>query len=368
MSVNQNSKIANTKLYKPAKTIESVIREYGFEPDQVIKLAGNESRFGVSPKVIEALAAERERYSFYPDMEATKLRELLSEYHGIDKDYFIFGNGSFELISLIGSAYIEEGDEAIYADPSFGWYINSTLSNGGTIVKVPVKDDQSVDVDGIISKIGEHTKVIWICNPNNPTGTLIPEADLRRIVDETPDNVLIALDEAYLDFAEEEYFNTVELVKEHDNVVLLKSFSKTYGLASFRIGYAIANPDIIEGLSKVKLPINTSHAAQVAAIASLKDVRYKDCVVSEVKAQKKYYYEEFDKLGFSYVRSHTNFILVKTGLDGAELEETFLRKGIMLRKGEEFGPQYKEWLRISVGKPEDNKKVIEVFKEVKGVK
>ena len=341
MPVKQNSKIANTKLYRPAKTIESVIREYGFEPEQVIKLAGNESRFGVSPKVIDALVDEKEQYSFYPDVEATKLRELLAEYHGISSKYLIFGNGSFELISLIGKAYIEAGDEAIYTDPSFGWYINATVANEGKLVRVPVNKEHGVDVDGIISAINEKTKVIWLCNPNNPTGTIIPEADLTRLIYTVPDDVLIVLDEAYLDFAEVDYLNTVDLVKEHDNVILLKSFSKTYGLASFRIGYGIANPEIIEGLGKVKLPINTSHSAQVAAIASLKDTEYKDYVVNEVNAQKQFYYQEFANLGFEYVRSHTNFILVNTGIDGAVLEDAFLKRGIMLRKGEEFGPQYK---------------------------
>ena len=366
MAVRQNSKIAGIKLYKPAKTIESVIREYGFEPEEVIKLAGNESRFGVSPKVLEALQQEKDRYSFYPDMEAAKLRELLADYHHISADHFVFGNGSFELISLIGNAYIEEGDEAIYTDPSFGWYVNATLSNQGTVVKVPVTEKQEVDIDGIIHAVSDRTKVIWLCNPNNPTGTLIPAVDLKRIVAAVREDILLVLDEAYLDFTEEPYIDTVDLVKEHDNVVLLKSFSKTYGLASFRIGYAIAARDIVEGLSKVKLPINTSHAAQVAAIASLLDTDYKNDVIDSVKAQRRFYYKEFDNLGFDYVRSNTNFILVHTGLDGAEVENEFLKRGIMLRKGEEFGPQYKEWMRISIGKPEDNQKVIAIFKELKG--
>lgn len=366
MSVRQNSKIAEIKLYKPAKTIESVIREYGFEPEQIIKLAGNESRFGISHKVMEALENEKNQFSFYPDVEATKLREILSGYHHIDKEHFIFGNGSFELISLIGSAYIEAGDEAVYTDPSFGWYINATLANDGKVIKVPVTEDQEVDVDGILDVIHEKTKVIWLCNPNNPTGTLIPWDDLNRLVNKTPDSVLIVLDEAYIDFNEEEYPDTVNLVKEHENVILLRTFSKAYGLASFRIGYAIAALDVIEGLNKVKLPINTSHAAQVAAIASFQDAEYKDYVVREINAQKKIYYEAFERMGFRYIRSHTNFILVNTGMDGAELEQEFLKRGIMLRSGEAFGPGYKEWLRISIGKPEDNRKVIRILEELKG--
>lgn len=366
MSVKQNHRIAGVKLYKPAKTIESVIREYGFEPDRIIKLAGNESRYGVSPRVMEALEAEKDQFSFYPDVEATRLRELLSDYHHIGEDHFIFGNGSFELISLIGNAYIEAGDEAIYTDPSFGWYINATLANDGKIRKVPVTEEQEVDVDGILRAITEKTRVIWLCNPNNPTGTLIPEAGLRRIVEETPDSVLIVLDEAYIDFHEGDYPDTVDLVREHDNVVLLRSFSKTYGLASFRIGYAIAALDIIEGLNKVKLPINTSHAAQVAAIASLQDQQYKDEVIGAINGQKKIYYEAFERLGFRYIPSHTNFILVNTGMDGTKLEGEFLKRGIMLRSGEAFGPGYREWLRISIGRPEDNQKVIEILEELKG--
>jgi histidinol-phosphate aminotransferase len=297
-------------------------------------------------------------------MNATRLAELLEQKHGISKDHFIFGNGSFELISLIGNAYLDEGDEAIYTDPSFGWYINATTANQATLVRVPVNEHHALDTAGILRAVTDRTKVIWICNPNNPTGTLIPKEELLALLEAVADTVLIVLDEAYIDFVEEPYFDTVSLVREHDNVILLRSFSKTYGLASFRIGYGIACPDIIEGMTKVKLPINTSHAAQVAAIASLEDEPYKEQVLRTVREERLYYYQEFEALGFDYVRSNGNFILVHTGYDGAWLEQEFLKRGIMLRKGGEFGEKYRDYLRISVGTPQENRKVIAVMKEI----
>lgn len=364
MSVAEKKAIRDIKIFNPAKSIESVIREYGFKESEVIKLAGNESRYGVSPKVLEALQSNADQYSLYPDAKATRLAEILEKKHNIAKEHFVFGHGSFELISMIANAYIEEGDETIAADPTFGWYASVTASNKGKLIRVPVDENQALDLAEMKNRITEKTKIIWICNPNNPTGTVIAENELKTFINSVSDNILIVLDEAYIDFVDGEYFDTVPLVKEHDNVIILRSFSKTYGLASFRLGYSISTLAIAEALTKVKMPGNTSHASQVAAIAAIEDEEFKNKVITTIKQERQYYYEQLDRLGLTYTKSNGNYILVHTGISGAELERKFVEQKIIIRNGAEFGERYRDYIRISIGLPEDNRKVVKILTEI----
>ncbi|MBQ9588733.1 MAG: histidinol-phosphate transaminase [Butyrivibrio sp.] len=354
--------VKNLPEYKPARSIAEVSRKYGFPEKDLIKLAGNENRWGCSPNVLKAINDNNAFFSYYPDVNATRLREKLVEKHNVSGENLIFGNGSFELLTLIGEVYIGKGDEVIYTDPSFGWYLNVTLKNEGTVIKVPVTDRKGVDTKGILAQISDRTKVIWLCNPNNPTGTVIPPDELISFVDKVPKNVLIVLDEAYIDFIDGEYIDTVDLVKNHDNVISLRTFSKTYGLASFRIGYGIASKDIIKNLLKVKLPININYAAQIAALAAMEDKEFFDNVIKSNRKELKYYYKEFDSLGLKFVPSNGNFVLVYTGIDGEYVENEFAKSGIIIRKGEEFGLD--GWLRISVGRSEENIKVIDILKKI----
>lgn len=362
MPVKEKKSVEHLPEYKPAKSLKSFSLEYGIKEENIIKLAGNENRYGCSKKVLEAIRGRESGFSFYPDMEVTLLRNRLSGKYHINPENFIFGNGSFELITLIGEAFISSGDEVIYNDPSFGWYLNVTLKNEGTVIKVPVTEDKAVDTEGILKKINNKTKVIWLCNPNNPTGTVIPAEVLKDFVERVPDSVLLVLDEAYIDFIDGDYIDTTDFVRTHDNVILLRTFSKSYGLASFRIGYGIADVSIIKNLLKVKLPLNLSLAAQTAALAALDDEEFTDFIIKTNREQLQYYYEEFEKLNLRYIPSNGNFILVNIGISGAAAEKEFAGKGIIIRNGEEFGLD--KWLRISVGKPEENKKVIEVLKEI----
>lgn len=362
MAVVPKSSVAAADRYKPAKSLAVTAAEYGFKEQDIIKLAANESRFGPSPKVIEALVKHSREFSEYPDTNVTDLRALLVEKHNVRSENIVFGNGSFELIALAADAYIEPGDEAIYADPSFGWYINSTKKNGGIPVAVPVDRNKAVDAEAVLAAITSRTKIIWLCNPNNPTGTVLSPEELESFVKRVPDRILIVLDEAYIDFIEGGYIDTVNLIRKYDNILLLRTFSKAPGLASFRIGYGIGSTDIIESISKIKLPINVSMQAQIAAAASLRDQPYIDEVIRKTASAREYYYREFDRLGFSYVRSNTNFILVHTGIDSTWLEQEFLRHAVMIRNGNEYGLPY--WMRISIGTEDENKKVIAIFDEI----
>jgi histidinol-phosphate aminotransferase len=362
MAVKEKDSVAHLPKYKAAKSLESVSRKFGFQTKEIIKLAGNENRLGCSTKVLDAIIEHQDEFSFYPDTNVSLLREQLAKKHNISPDNFVFGNGSFELISLIGEVYISKGDEVIYNDPSFGWYLNVSLKNEGNIIKIPVTENKEVDTDAILKHINERTKVIWLCNPNNPTGTLIAPEILKEFIEHVPKEVLIVLDEAYIDFIDGDYIDTVEFVKKYDNIILLRTFSKAYGLASFRIGYGIASLPVIENILKVKLPINLGAAAQIAAQAALEDKEFTDFVIRTNREQLQYYYTEFEKLHLKYIPSHGNFILVNIGISSSFAEQEFLKKGIIIRNGEEFG--LPEWLRISVGRPEENKKVIEVLQNL----
>ena len=362
MSVREKEAVEKLPLYKAARSLESVSREYGLNEKDIIKLAGNENRFGCSPEVIEAIKEQAVNFSYYPDMNVTELRKALSEKHNIPPENLVFGNGSFELITLIGSAYIDKGDEVIYNDPSFGWYINVTKQNQGTLIKIPVNEKKAVDTEAILNAVTDKTKVIWLCNPNNPTGTLIPSDVLSDFIERVQESVLIVLDEAYYDFIDGEYIDTVEFVKKHDNVILLRTFSKAHGLASFRIGYGIADGKIIDAVNKVRLPLNVSRASQTAALAALNDKDFTDFIVKTNREQLEFYYSEFERIGLEYIPSHGNFVLVNIGIDSKYAELEFLKKGIVIRNGEEFGlPQ---WLRISVGRPEENQKVISTLESI----
>lgn len=344
--------------YKPAKTLESVKRELGFE--NIIKLAGNENRLGCSEKVIKIIEEQKEAFSFYPDMNCTILRNKLTKIHDVADENLVFGNGSFELISLIALAYLEEGDESLVPDPSFAWYQNVTLQMNAEPVRIPLKDF-SVDTDALLDRITDKTKIIWLCNPNNPTGTILLEPELKEFVRKVPDHILIVLDEAYIDFVESEYFDTVALTKEYKNIILLRTFSKLYGLASFRLGYGIADQDITEKLNRIRLPINVNFAAQKAAEASLEDEAFQNRVLENNRKGLDLYYAELDQLGMEYIRSNGNFILIHIGIDGAVAEQKFLEQGILIRNASEFGLD--GWIRISIGTFAENKKVIQVLKK-----
>lgn len=362
MPVRQKSYVEKLKLYRPAKTLEAVSRQWNVRKEDIIKLAGNENRLGCSELVKKAVQQAAGTYSFYPDMRATKLRTVLAKKHGTAPENLIFGNGSFELISLVGAAYIEEGDETISADPSFGWYINVTEINGGIPVLVPVNEKKETDLQAIRRAVTERTKIIWLCNPNNPTGTLLPAEELQDFVKELPERILLVLDEAYIDFVSEEYPDTVSFVKQRKNVLILRTFSKLYGLASFRIGYGIADEEVIEALEKVKLPINVNMLAQEAALAALEDEEFTAKVLENNRSGLDYYYREFEKLGMECIPSHTNFILVHTFLDSRFLEEEFLKRAIIVRAGADF--QLTDWLRITIGTQEDNHRVIAALQDI----
>lgn len=348
------------KNYVAARTMESVKRELGI--DKVIKLAGNENTNGYSPKVKLAIEKSLQELSYYPDMNCTVLRERLSQLHQVDQEQFIFGNGSFELISILAQTFFEQADEAIIMEPSFGWYKNVTWLMGARLVSLPLKD-YKVDLELVKQNITDRTKIIWLCNPNNPTGTIITEQELRDFLKELRPDILLVLDEAYADFVtDEEYPDSVTILREYDNVVVLRTFSKAYGLAAFRIGYGIVSKEIVSYMNKVRIPINTNALAQVAAAAALKDLEFKQEVLDNNKKGLELYYKTLEELQLKYIKSNCNFILFNTGVDSELVAAEFLKRGVMIRAGKEFG--LPTWVRITIGTSDENELVLHLLKEI----
>lgn len=356
MGIKPREAVETLPKYVPAKSIDSVKREYGFK--RVIKLAGNENTSGFSPSVWKALKSVT---SYYPDMSYSALKEKLSKRFGIDDSKIVIGNGSFELISLIGLTYLESDDESIIVKPSFGWYTNATLTMGAIPVYVDLVDFKT-DLDAVLNAVTDKTKVIWICNPNNPVGTIINEKEMTDFLDRLRDDILVVLDEAYIDFVVEEGFpDTIKLLGQYKNIILLRTFSKLEGLAHFRIGYGFAEPDIIEHINRVKLPINVNGAAYAAAVAAIDDEEFKEAYKVSVRNGLQQYYGFLDKKGLHYIKSNTNFILFDTKIDSSIIVDKALKKGILVRDASEFG--YPTYIRVSIGSYEENQQFIDVLEE-----
>ncbi len=356
-----SANICRLKPYSPGKPIEEVEREYGIT--DIIKLASNESPIGPSPKAIEAMKSACEKVNLYPDGTCFSLRNVVAEHLGIEPDWLSFGAGSDELIREIGTVFLEQGDCVIQGDPTFSQYEGAATANGCECRMVPLASGFEYDVDALIGCMNEQTKLVFLANPNNPTGTMLSEEQVKRVMDAMPERALLILDEAYYEYIERpDYPQALKWVLEGRNVILLRTFSKIYGLAGLRLGYAIARPEIIGIIERIRLPFNVSSVAQTAAIAGLSDQEH---IVRSRKINsegKEFYYREFDRMGLPYARSEANFVWVDVKTDCRKVFNEMLKRGVIVRTGDIFGcPTH---LRISVGKPEENRRCIEALQEV----
>ena len=361
MSVKPRAVLEKLPPYRAARSVSALKREYGLS--EITKLAANENTLGFSPKVFEAL---KNLSSQYPDGSAYDLRKRLSEKLGVDICQIVLGNGSFELIYLTAIAYLEPGDETIGAVPSFGWYKSVTDILGGKFIGVPVKEFH-VDLNSIEVAVTKKTKIIWLCNPNNPTGTVFTQDELENFLSKIRSDILVVLDEAYVDFVSEKDFpDSISLLKKYDNIAVFRTFSKLEGLASFRVGYAISNSDFVNILNRIRIPSNVSAPAQLAALASLDDDNFKNKTLTNAKEQKEFLYKEFKRLGFFYVPSNTNFVFFDIGRSSGPVVEKILKKGYLVRGGAEYG--FDTMIRLTIGTAEENSRFISILEEVTGEK
>jgi len=356
MSLPYRDVLKGISPYVPGKPISDVQRELGLT--EVIKLASNENPFGCSKNVEKVLKDFLSDIALYPDGNATVLREKLAAKHGLKPEQFIFGAGSNEIITFIAQVFLNPGDESIYADPSFTWYDTAVKMSGANPVTIPLKD-YSHDLDAMKNAVSDRTKIIWICNPNNPTGTIVTTQQLDNFLESVPGNIVIVLDEAYYEYARGDvYPETVPLLEKYPNLIILRTFSKAYGLASLRVGYGMASGEIVSYLNRIRPPFNINTLAQMAAAAALDDQDFVQNTVTETRKGLNFLYNAFDEMNLHYVKSYTNFIWVETCLPSKELFDKLLRKGVIIR------PFMGNWVRITVGTNEENNKLISAMKEV----
>ncbi|MDD4802829.1 MAG: histidinol-phosphate transaminase [Syntrophomonas sp.] len=346
--------IFTLKPYIAGKPIEEVKRELGI--DDIIKLASNENPLGASPQAIQAVKNSVHQMHLYPDSNCYYLKERLASIYDVDITSIIVGNGSDELLKLLAETFLNRGDEIIYAKPSFSEYEFVARIMGAECVEIPLRNF-IYDLDAILNSITDKTKMIIICNPNNPTGTMVNASQLDSFMAKVPDKVLVVFDEAYCEFAEsKDYISGLKYIKAGRNAVVLRTFSKIYGLASLRVGYGITKPAIAQAVEKVTEPFNVNSLAQVAALAALDDREHYQNTWEGNSRGKKYLYSEFEKMGLNYVPTEASFIFVDTARDCQEVFQSLLQLGIIIRSGSPFG--YPTFIRVTVGTQAENKRFI----------
>ena len=343
--------------YKPGKPIEDVKKEYGL--DKVVKLASNENPLGCSPKAIEAIKKATETLSLYPDGNATLLKEALAEKLNLNPSQILPSSGSDEMILQLATAFINKGDESIMADITFSRYMDTTKLMGGIPVIVPL-ENWTHDLNSMIAAITDKTKLIWLCNPNNPTGTMFTKEELLTFLAKVPKDVIVIYDEAYNEYATADNFpkNSTELLKDYPNLIVMRTFSKIYGLAALRIGYTMASEEIIHNINKVRGPFNVNSLAQAAALAALEDEDFVKRSYDMNKEGKVYLYKELDEMGIEYAHSETNHIFMNVKKDAQEVFIELQKRGMIIR------PILDTWIRITIGTPEQNKLFVSLLKEV----
>jgi histidinol-phosphate aminotransferase len=351
--------IVNLPVYQPGKPVEDVKRELGLT--EVIKLASNENPFGASPKAKEAIRRELDHINIYPDGAAVELTAAVARHHGVNPDQVLFSAGLDEMIALITRAFLRPGDETVMAESTFPQYRHNAVIENAVVVEVPMRDGTH-DLSAMLEKVSPRTRIVWICNPNNPTGTMVTRGELEAFMDKVPGTVMVVLDEAYFEYVDDpEYPNGLELLKKYPNLLVLRTFSKIYGLASLRIGYAIGDPAILRSINQVRGPFNTSRFAQAAALAALGDQEFiEKCRRANLEgiAQLK---EAFSRMGLDSFPAYGNFVLVDTGRPAQAVFEALLRKGVIVRGGHRGYPNH---IRVTVGSREENEKVISALEEV----
>jgi histidinol-phosphate aminotransferase len=346
ITVSEN--IKNITPYSPGKPIEELERELGIQGS--IKLASNENPIGPSPRALTAIKKAVSGLSRYPDGSGYYLSQALAKKYGVELSQIVLGNGSNELIELAVRTFVQQGDEVISADPSFVVYKMITQAAGGVNVIVPLKENRH-DLEAMAGRITPKTKIIFIANPNNPTGTMNTAAEMEHFMGRVPDNVIIAVDEAYCEYVtRSDYPDSLDYLKAGRTVLALRTFSKIYGLAGLRIGYGITTPELTELMNKVRQPFNTNSLGQIGALAALSDRKHVEMSIALNNEGKQFLYQSFGQLGVSYIPTETNFIMFETQLDGRDLYNALLQKGVIIR------PMGAKRLRVTIGLPEENKR------------
>lgn len=343
--------VEKLEAYVSGKPISEVKRELGI--DRVVKLASNENPLGCSEKVKEGIRELIDSIHMYPDASCYDFKSALSEKHSIKREMIFCGAGSDSLINVICETLLDPGDESIMADITFPRYESNTILVGAKPVKIPLKDFV-LDIEEMVNAITDKTKVIWFCNPNNPTGSVFSKEKFYSLLDKIPKDVYVVMDEAYCEFViTDDYPDSFELLKKYENIIILRTFSKAYGLASLRFGYGVAREELVDYLNRVINAFDSNLFAQAAATIAIKDEEFlKHCIDFNTE-EREYFQNLFKDNGLEYVESQANFILVNVKGYDRELFQYLMEKGFIIRPGFLLG--IPGWIRFSFGTKEENR-------------
>lgn len=346
--------------YTPGKPIEELERELGIR--DAVKLASNESPLGPSPAAVEAMRRAASGVHRYPDASGHRLREALAAHHGVTMDEVCLGNGSNEILQLLCWAFATSRDHAVTGDPSFVYYAIGLTLAAVPHTAVSLRGHLEWNVDDLLAAVRPETKLVFVANPNNPTGTHIGEQDLRRLLRDLPRRVVAVIDEAYADFADaDDYASALGMRELRERLVVLRTFSKAHGLAALRVGYAVAPPAVVDYLNRVRAPFNVSTVAQEAALASLQDREHVARYVAMNRAERQRLAGALAERGLRVAPSQANFVLAAAARPGHELYDALLRRGVIVRA---MPAPIDGWVRITVGRPEENDRLLEALDAV----
>lgn len=359
MNYNVRNEVKGMAKYIAGKPIAEVKRELGIE--NVVKLASNENPLGCSKKVKEEIMKLLTEVNMYPDATSYEFKECLSKKLDIDRDMIFCGAGSDSLINVLCTVVLDKGDESVMPEITFPRYESNTLLMGATPIKVPLKNNY-LDLEAMVNAITDKTKIIWFCNPNNPTASMFTAEEFNNIIDRIPQEVLIVMDEAYGEYVtSDEYPDSLELLKKYPNMIVLKTLSKAYGLASLRFGYGIARAELVDYLNRVVNAFDVNLFAQRAAVVALKDEEFLNEVKDFNKDERDYLTLQFEKMGLEYVQSQANFIMVNVKGEDKLIHEYLLKHGYIIRPG--ILLDMPGWIRISIGTKDQNREFCELLNE-----
>ena len=346
--------------YEPGKPEDELKRELGIE--EIVKLASNENPYGPSPSVLDALSGAHFQLHRYPDPRGHDLREALAAHHSIPADHITLGNGSNELIDLLCRVCASRDEHAVFGHPSFPCYRIGSIAQELRYTAVSLRDNLHWNVDDLLEAVTPKTRILFVSNPNNPTGSYIPAAELKRLLTSVPEHVLVVVDEAYLEYADASDFRpATELRGARERLAILRTFSKAYGLAALRVGYVIGIPELVFALNRLRAPFNVGTIGQHAARLALSDQEHLAATVEACVRDRAKLGGALNERGFEVAPSQANFLLVKMPKAGRAVYEALLHEGVIVRP---MRPPLESWIRITVGRPEENTRFLESLERV----
>ena len=345
--------------YIAGKPISEVAREFGLNEADIVKLASNENPLGMPESAKLAMTQAMAELGRYPDSNGFDLKAALGERYGVPPDWITLGNGSNDILEIAAHALVEKGQSVVYSQYSFAVYALATQGLGARAIVVPAVK-YGHDLDAMLASIADDTRLVFVANPNNPTGTFIEGPALEAFISRVPRHVAIVLDEAYTEYlAKDKRYDSIDWVRRYPNLIVSRTFSKAFGLAGLRVGFAIAQPEQTDLLNRLRQPFNVNSMAQAAAIAALKDTAFLEKSAEINAAGYRRLTEAFDKLGLEYVPSDGNFVMVRVGIDdgaGQRVNLALLKQGVIVRPVANYG--LLPWLRVTIGLPEENEAFI----------